>query len=202
MGTDKTARDLARWAADLGAQWARRVQEGQSSNGWENRTVARHTDRDGKDWAVIVDWATDRKGNAVPASVTLTSVGGTLGEPRPEWANPASVTRAVVESVPWGTAIWGSREAAKRIGQRQGQPAKRYTAPDGPAAEQHDRLLRHVADIYRSVKGSRNPFAARDVWTVLGTEGVTSRGGGALTRTRVRTWLQQARERGYISPDD
>lgn len=178
----------------------------QHRNGWEARTSARHTDAGGNEWAIHVDWATDSTGRSVPASVTLSSLGGSLGDPRPDNVEPHPVTRAVVESVAWSTVIWGSRGAVTRTAAESGNDTSRYAPEPSAAADEHERLLRHVADVYREVGGSRNPTAARDTWSALLRERppITPRGGGSLTRTRVRTWLSQCRQpgRGYIAEDD
>jgi hypothetical protein len=167
---------------------------------WETRTTARHTDSTGGLWAVAVDWAHRADGTAVPASVTLTSLGGAFGEATAE-VEPLAVTRAVVESVPWGEVLWGSRRAAARDHDENCEAGAAFTeAPRTSRA--HDTLLRRVGDLYRQLGGSANPTIALDVAARLETEGIHRRDGSALTdtdsgRATVRRWISSARKRGY-----
>lgn len=165
---------------------------------WDKRSIALHRDHAGGDWAVLVDWAARGDGTRVPASVTVTSLGGSLGDHVAE-VEPLAVTRQVIESIPWGTVLWGSRRGVERHAALTEQPpevVKSYAVRNSSREE----LLRHVAAVYRAVGGRENPQCAREVHARLQVEEVRPRGGGELSRETVRRWIQEARRRGYLPP--
>lgn len=190
--------DLARVAIDVGVS---RQELATDMHPWTNRTAARHTDPDGGQWAVVVDWAHAQDGTRVPASVTLSSLGGSYADLTAD-VEPRAVTRAIVESVPWGSVLWGSRTSAARRARVTHQDGCRipstYQAPPPARSSRHDELLRQVADTYRRAGGRANPTVAKDVLARLESDGVRTGRGGPLTREVVRRWISEARERGYL----
>lgn len=190
------------------AQSAMQRQRGPSGYGgvqppWTDRSTATHTHL-GQEWAVVVDWAERPDGVRVAASVTLSSLGGTLADEPAPGATPEAVTRALVESVPWGTLLWEQREAVRLA--LPGQP--RATAYDAPT--NHDETLREVARLYVELGGEGNRTIVQDVRDALEALGITvkprkNNPEGILTRERVRDWIKECRsrkpgERGYLSP--
>lgn len=150
---------------------------------------------------MVVDWAEGADGTRVPASVTLTSLGGTLADaPAPD-REPRAVTRALVESVQWGSVLWESGDTVRSALPNTGLRARQYATTD------REQLLRLVADLYRALGGERNPRVAEDVRRELDLRGVRparrgkpSPDGSVLTPTRVRAWIKQARQRGFLEP--
>lgn len=165
---------------------------------WTDRSTVTHT-ANGQEWVVIIDWAERPDGIRVPASVTLSSLGGTLADEPAPGAVPEAVTRALVDSVPWGTLLWEQREAVRTAlpGQHR---ASAYAAPTT-----HDETLRLVARLYVEHGGEGNRTIVQDVRDALEALGVTvkprkNNPEGILTRERVRDWIKECRGLGYLSP--
>lgn len=165
---------------------------------WSDRSVEDLT-LDGTEWAVIVDWAERPDGTRVPASVTLTSLGGTFTDDPAPGVEPVAITATLIRKIVWRDVFKRSRTEvteALPIPWRADQYATPAPTPD----TSHDDLLRHVADLYREVTRHENPSPAKDVHARLQVSGVTPRGGRPLTETTVRRWIKEARQRGYLEP--
>lgn len=191
----------------------------QGGDGWHRRTVHGHEHR-GHRWTIAVDWA--ESGSAVvPASITLTSVGATFGHDIV--GDPVPVTRSLIDSIRWSDVIWRGREQLKCSAERLpaiveaagfeivalGSPPEAFDPPQRKTRALDD-TLQLVAREYAAAGGSNNPRVARAVQAALELAGVRpqrrgprpSDGEVSLRPEQVRRWISQARERGYIAPDD
>ena len=164
---------------------------------WTDRHAETLIDLDGNEWAVIVDWAERPDETRVPASVTLTSLGGTLTDDPAPGAEPRAVTATLLRQVNWAEVFKRSRtEVTESI--PASWRSQQYAAPSPKSS--HDDLLRSVADLYREVTLHKNPSPAKDVHARLELDGVKPRGGGPLSEETVRRWIKEARQRGYLPP--
>lgn len=200
MKTGRHSGRLASHAIGLARQAMRRPPPAGGGYGgprepWSDRS-AQSLDLDGNEWAVVVDWAERPDGTRVPASVTLSSLGGTLTDDPAAGVEPVAVTATLLRSINWADVFKRSRENLSTH-----LPAswrgEQYAAPSPKST--HDDMLRLVARIYRDVTRDKNPTPAKDVHARLEVLGAHPIGGGPLSRETVRRWIKEAR-RKY--PDD
>lgn len=185
---------------------------------WSDRTTASHWHED-REWAVIVDWAQRTDGTRVPASVTLSSIGATLSETPKADIEPAGVTRALVDSIPWARVIADSRTSLEQLPGISGDWAAFRSYEPTPAqraqekltastpTEYHDQMLRLVARVYEGEGGEKTHRIASRVTAKLISMGATPMRRGkkppaqsSLSEETVRRWIKEARKRGYLDP--
>lgn len=190
---------------------------------WSDRTTASHW-HEGREWAVIVDWAERADGTRVPASVCLSSLGATLSDPPIPDVEPVGVTRALVDSIQWASVIADSRTSLDNLpwisgdwsGFRQYEPTPVQRAQEhlkvSTGTRHHDQMLRLVASIYLSLGGESTQGIARRVHAELvrlrakpmrrGPEPAPDpkvpEAGTRLSEETVRRWIKEARQREYI----
>lgn len=181
---------------------------------WSDRTA---TSRwyEGREWAVIVDWAVTSDGARVPASVTLSSLGATLTD-TPADVEPAPVTRALVDSIRWASVIADSRADLLDMPGVSGDwaafrnhaqtPAERARQQHREGSDHHDQMLRLTAHLYLSLGGESTRGIARRVHAELVRLGAApmrrgpNPGEAVLTEQTVRRWINEARKRDYLPP--
>jgi hypothetical protein len=191
---------------------------------WLHSTFHEH---DG--WCIAVHWISD-DGKAVPVRLELDSSWGDwdVGDFGSHELQPLS--RAFVKALPVRRLVESSRLAAQRVLDGTswrdigGVIDVQFPGPDGrPVSagddyEPHepdctdrtaltasqprtlDGKVRLVAQVYADEVANGNRSPARGTWERLSDAGMSARPGMPLTRERVRTWVREARRRGYLPP--
>ena len=201
------------------AEHALRQASASAADPWSDRTTASHW-HEGQEWAVVIDWAEQADGTRVPATVILSSLGGTLTDKPAPGATPHAVTRALIQSVKWAqeisearanlsSALPGDWEAMRQYERTPADQARQRQREGSTKTKSHDDMLRLVARLYLRNGGEDTPKIAEAVARELQLMGVTpmrrgkpSEAGSPLSESTVRRWIKECRqpERRYLAP--